>query len=691
MTFDIRRLDGLSYDEAESILPDYITDTVNQFLKSSHGKAYMVEHPQPGQWIDTFIEMSYLYAEKTLTKMTKEDVRLVMESILPRKLALFDPREAEDAIPELVAFWTYLRDTYKFRSAGAIVKYLHSIADKFQEWMFDPARGGMAKSFMMQGMQAGYDMSTQEGLSAFQAEYNRRIDATQPSDTPTVPMVSPPPEVQQMFDVLGIELPAAGEPVNPEVLLEKVLGALGKVETILGVDLDEADEATAEADGDLPQPGGEVAQFRQMLFGEESMTTDVELSDDAIATLEAQTITETEPGTILQDFTMLLDYIGEQGIEASGKFHQITSKDRHAINAKLCKPVEIDLKRPVQKSYPQIHGLYMLLRAMGMVNIVASGKKFRLMLNPSMLEQWRQLNPTERYCTLLETWLIRSFADLLGEERTGPLTEGSRCFQSWHWLKNQPNLKFKAKDDVTEQLRYLPGLHNFALMEMFGCLTITSGKPKAGKGWRINEIELLPWGDAIMALVHRAYREAGLIWPSETNPQVPIAELQPYLTPYFPEWQQVMQLPKVKVEHGLYVFKVALNNKIWRRIAIRDDATLYTFSDFILDSMEFDDDHLHEFTYRNAIGREISVTHPDADSDLSTEEVQVGELGLTVGRVMTYVFDFGDWWEFQITLEAIKPNDDAIKVGQILEIHGEAPPQYPDDDFEDDEDDEDIE
>jgi len=63
------------------------------------------------------------------------------------------------------------------RSAGAIAKYLTSIQDKFPGWMFDPSRGGIAKNFMMQGMQSGYDMSNQADVEAFQAEYNQRIKA----------------------------------------------------------------------------------------------------------------------------------------------------------------------------------------------------------------------------------------------------------------------------------------------------------------------------------------------------------------------------------------------------------------------------------------------------------------------------------------------------------------------------------
>jgi hypothetical protein len=45
---------------------------------------------------------------------------------------------------------------------------------------------------------------------------------------------------------------------------------------------------------------------------------------------------------------------------------------------------------------------------------------------------------------------------------------------------------------------------------------------------------------------------------------------------------------------------------------------------------------------------------------------------------MTYIFDFGDWWEFRVQLEQIDPVDPQLKKPKLLESHGKAPEQYPD-------------
>lgn len=172
MTFNLRQLDNLSYDAVEPILYDYIQGAIDTFVTSLEGEAHLQTYPDGGSWIGNFIELSYNYGETTLPQMTKGDVQNLMEYTLPRKVTVFDPAEAEDAIPELVAFWRFLQREYKLRNAGAIVKYLESLAPKFPAMMSDPARGGIAKAFLMMGQQSGFNMTTPEGVEAFQQQYN---------------------------------------------------------------------------------------------------------------------------------------------------------------------------------------------------------------------------------------------------------------------------------------------------------------------------------------------------------------------------------------------------------------------------------------------------------------------------------------------------------------------------------------
>ncbi|ABW30968.1 IS1096 element passenger TnpR family protein [Acaryochloris marina] len=690
MTFNIRQLDGLDYDEAEPLFDDYINGLINEFIQSDVGIAHTQTYPEGGFWIGTFIEMAFAYGEFTLPKMTKGDAQLVMENILPRKLTLRDRSEAEDAIPELVAFWTFLKREYKLRSGGAIAKYLTSIQDKFADWMFDASRGGIAKNFMLQGMQAGFDMSSQADIEAFQAEYNQRIKADPQNNPlipvePTVPMTAPPPDIQKFLDLMGVELPEVGEQVNPVELLNKIMDAADQMADLL----DATGPAAKEG------PGDTLRSLRTELMSA-SLDKDASLSEQEITQLKALTISETQPGSILKDFQTLLGFIGLEGRAVSGKRQQISMKDLAELNQQLSTPIDIDLKRPAQKSYPPIHGLYLLLRATGIVSSVTKGKKQFLVLNQPVYELWQQLNPTERYCTLLEAWLIRGYAEMLGEDRMGFLTEGNRCIQGWERIADQKKHTFNQKKSSLDFFSYYPGIHNLALMEMFGFLNITTGKPEAGKGWRIKSFEALPLGSPIFKLVRNAYEQNDMTWPSEVDPSVPYDELQDTLQPYFPEWQKTLVLASSGFRPDRHIFKVSLG-KIWRRIAISGEATLEDLSAYILSSVEFDSDHLDSFTYTNAMGRKVEVLHPYADGGffsrgvpLHTDEVKIGSLPLSEGSVMEYLFDFGDCWTFDVQLETIEPDLNQIQstrtkkkkkkktpVGEILEVHGESPEQYP--------------
>lgn len=180
MTFDIRQLDTLTYDEAEPLFDNYIEGAIEQFANAPEGQAYLEAHPEGIGWIGEFIHLGFVYEGFTLPKMTKGNAQLLLETILPRKITIFDPSDAESAIPELIAFWQFLKREYGFRSASAILKYLETLQPKFSSMMTDPSRGGIAKAFMLMGNQSGFDMTTEEGVQAFQQHYNANLKSNMP-------------------------------------------------------------------------------------------------------------------------------------------------------------------------------------------------------------------------------------------------------------------------------------------------------------------------------------------------------------------------------------------------------------------------------------------------------------------------------------------------------------------------------
>jgi hypothetical protein len=179
MAFNVFQLDALSFEEAEEQLEDYIDSAIEAFMDSPIGVQYLADHDDTIGWIETFLEIGHLYGQTLPSQMTMAIVRDLMENVLPRKISLVDPEEAQEAEAELIAFWTFLKQGYKLPNAGPIITYLKSIKGRFVTWMFDSDRAGIAKSFVTQGLAAGFDMSTQEGLSSFQAVYNQQLQGNQ--------------------------------------------------------------------------------------------------------------------------------------------------------------------------------------------------------------------------------------------------------------------------------------------------------------------------------------------------------------------------------------------------------------------------------------------------------------------------------------------------------------------------------
>ena len=405
---------------------------------------------------------------------------------------------------------------------------------------------------------------------------------------------------------------------------------------------------------------------------------DVALSPKHQRILREQKISQDEPGTVLRDFETLLDFVSTREVRVSGINQVLPMNSLAEINARLSKPHRIGLKRPQQKSYPRINGLYLLLRASGLSLIEVDGKQPLLSLDQEALISWRGLNATERYFTLLEAWLGRGEGEIIGEYRD-PLGPLFRCSTFMERLPDEGLKVAGDREAETSVIPYQVGTYNLALLDLFGCVAIEEGQPEEGKGWVVARVKRTPFGEALFKLLSR-HRLAAMkieLEEDELEGATDFGALQPMLQPFFPEWRKNLGLPEAALVDGLYTFKVSLAAKVWRRIAISATLTLDDLSDAILRAFDFDDDHLYQFSYRNRFGVLAHIYHPFMEERPSTAEVLVGEIPLRPGASMEYLFDFGDMWRFDVKLERVDPADARVKKPKILEKHGEAPPQYP--------------
>ena len=149
----------------------------------------------------------------------------------------------------------------------------------------------------------------------------------------------------------------------------------------------------------------------------------------------------------------------------------------------------------------------------------------------------------------------------------------------------------------------------------------------------------------------------------------------------------------------IFVFKVALagHKSTWRRITVRGTQTLDDFHEAIYDAFDRYDEHLYSFYFpkpgakgRNRLRDAVEYAHPfmleEPDPFGGTPgnaaRAKFSSLGLKPKQVFFYLFDFGDEWWHEITVEQIDAPAEKGKYPRIVEKHGDSPPQYPDFDEE---------
>jgi hypothetical protein len=102
---------------------------------------------------------------------------------------------------------------------------------------------------------------------------------------------------------------------------------------------------------------------------------------------------------------------------------------------------------------------------------------------------------------------------------------------------------------------------------------------------------------------------------------------------------------------GFYLLKIQLQYiepAIWRRFVVPADITLDRLHDVIQIIMGWEDCHLHEFT----IGKKRFTEYPESPEEgLPCGKYRIGDLVRQKDSTFHYLYDFGDSWEHELTLE----------------------------------------
>src|SRR5437588_2934330 len=156
MTFNIHQQifdrDGLPLEKKAR---QYQDDLMQLFEQSPEGQALRNEGIEAG-WASMMMDFGIHYLSVTPPQMSADDVREILFDLFPRKVSA-SADEAPAIVRELRAFWTFLQREFHLENAAACLQVLdEKTGRELQKKMSDPATFGIAKSFMMMGLQRGF-------------------------------------------------------------------------------------------------------------------------------------------------------------------------------------------------------------------------------------------------------------------------------------------------------------------------------------------------------------------------------------------------------------------------------------------------------------------------------------------------------------------------------------------------------
>ena len=108
MDFDIHQLDGRvpDSDGAEAAFGAFQEVLLEQFTQSPEGQERLKADPDMGFWAAQLMYYGYQYEGSTIPRDDRGRRADCRRGAAPSQISLHSPEQADDAIPELTAFWT---------------------------------------------------------------------------------------------------------------------------------------------------------------------------------------------------------------------------------------------------------------------------------------------------------------------------------------------------------------------------------------------------------------------------------------------------------------------------------------------------------------------------------------------------------------------------------------------------------
>lgn len=394
------------------------------------------------------------------------------------------------------------------------------------------------------------------------------------------------------------------------------------------------------------------------------------------------------PEQLVDDFLVFTTYLTSNQVELTKSKQWLSRNNLIELNTRMSIPEEGRTKVSDQDTYPLLHLYYHICVAAGIFIKVQIKSGKASLKGTDRLSLFLQMNKTEQYMCLLETfWIDINWEDLQFRESFSPELAVSMLFE--YILEFPFGKTITVNDSPGMKLAPFLSRWNYFMhyFSYFGFWELTKDQERSNifhakyhyEAKTITPTLLLYQLGSILVETRdvsewnlRLQRESG-DWLGYTY--------EPFIMAFihlFPDGELVSALPRqtgIFVD-GTYDLTVSLSTKCWRTIRISSHHTLHQLHLAIQSAFNFGNDHLYAYFMDGQSWSRFAFYSPDDGEEPTADEAKLGELNLAIGQSFLYLFDYGSEWKFQVRIEKLSDMNTKDSKPQLLEERGESPEQY---------------
>lgn len=373
-----------------------------------------------------------------------------------------------------------------------------------------------------------------------------------------------------------------------------------------------------------------------------------------------------------KEYQLFLDYFELNEVQLSKRTGHIGKKDCFALNGLF------DIVREKYLSYGRMQDYYTVIDFFyffsirtGILQVMSKKGKSMTVQKGQRYSIFFHMSAMERYILMMTIWL-GEYQEALGDSRSSFMR--GRIFEVIRKAREEEALldPFRGRIASPWGSHYIPEIRLFALFQLLRIEWLEDKEENKDNKFRIKTLYLT---------------EEGYVWKDLLEKQDRVFGYNPDVSTVLSTIRNVVRDDTVNMEEKLMgfwaypveagshtiKFKITIGSCI-RKITIGDQFTLEELHYLIQKSVGFDMDHLYYFQIGSGTSQRRYYAPECKDEIWQADTVLLAELLPYEGMQFGYLFDFGDEWYFQITVERIL--NEHTQECEISEVKGEAPVQY---------------